>query len=667
MKNRMGYIVLLIICVLAVAVMTGCNSNKETSKRTNSDSEFGLAETTKEGTILHAFSWSFDTIKNSMADIAAAGYTSVQTSPINECYDGDNGMQLFGDGKWYYHYQATDYKIGNYQLGTRDEFIEMCKEADKYGIKVIVDIAVNHTTTHTDVVSENLHNAVGGADKLYHKNGFTDIADYADRLNSTAFAMGGLPDIDTENHKYQEYIINYMNDCIACGADGFRFDAARHVGMIDDPGEDGKTCDFWDNVLGALDNKDKLFNYGEVLQGNNDRIEDYIKTIGAATASSYGLVLRNSFRFSKLNAEELTGYYCEDLTDVVLWVESHDNYINDKTSQLLDDNDIIMAWAIIASRADGTPLFFDRPYRSDKDNVWGTVNEIGIPGSDLYKSKEISAINHFRNAMLGEKDNVFNPEGTNQVLLIERGKKGLVIANMGEDYEINVKTSLKNGTYVNRIDGTTEYVVKGGKITGTIPAKSAVVLYNDGYVERTTMPVVSADAEEYYHMESDKVDVTLHVSGAEEGTYILGDGAETTFNDGTVITVGDTIKAGESLKLIVKATNKDGYTTFMPYYFTKEEIVEETTIKDGITVYFEKPESWADTLYAYVYDDSDGGLKILEDWPGIEMKDEGNGKYSFTFSKEWSKGRVMFSDGENQYPSSSEPGAPIEENKVYKQ
>ena len=39
--------------------------------------------------ILHAWSWSFNTIKEHLPEIKAAGYTIVQTSPINECVVGD--------------------------------------------------------------------------------------------------------------------------------------------------------------------------------------------------------------------------------------------------------------------------------------------------------------------------------------------------------------------------------------------------------------------------------------------------------------------------------------------------------------------------------------------------------------------------------------------------
>ena len=82
---------------------------------------------TNDDVILHAWSWSFDTIAANMKDIAEAGYAYVQTSPANTCFVGeDGGMALYsqpGDsvkGKWYYYYQPTDWKIGNYLLGSRE-------------------------------------------------------------------------------------------------------------------------------------------------------------------------------------------------------------------------------------------------------------------------------------------------------------------------------------------------------------------------------------------------------------------------------------------------------------------------------------------------------------------------------------------------------------------
>ena len=53
-------------------------------------------ESIHDGAILHAFCWNFKTIKENMKDIAAAGFTAVQTSPINECLDTHPALEIHG-------------------------------------------------------------------------------------------------------------------------------------------------------------------------------------------------------------------------------------------------------------------------------------------------------------------------------------------------------------------------------------------------------------------------------------------------------------------------------------------------------------------------------------------------------------------------------------------
>lgn len=172
----------------------------------------------------------------------------------------------------------------------------MCDEAEKYGIKVIVDVIANHTTPSTSAVSQDLIDAGGGSlDTLYHKNNAYDLNDFSNRLACTTYKMGGLPDINTERTSFQDYFIEYLNDCVACGADGFRYDTAKHIGLPDDPKEDdGFTNNFWQRVITEVNNADNLFIYGEVLQGNNERIADYIEAIGHTTASTYGSKIRGA-------------------------------------------------------------------------------------------------------------------------------------------------------------------------------------------------------------------------------------------------------------------------------------------------------------------------------------------------------------------------------------
>ncbi|WP_256866607.1 alpha-amylase family glycosyl hydrolase, partial [Streptococcus dysgalactiae] len=39
----------------------------------------------------------------------------------------------------------------------------------------------------------------------------------------------GLYDLNTQNKAVQEYLLNYLKQAVADGADGFRFDAAKHI------------------------------------------------------------------------------------------------------------------------------------------------------------------------------------------------------------------------------------------------------------------------------------------------------------------------------------------------------------------------------------------------------------------------------------------------------
>ena len=653
----------IISAALSALLVTGtaaCFSGCESS----GGNTFKTADKVEDGTILQAFSWDFKTIKASLPDIAAAGFSAVQTSPINECLEGeDGGMQLYGNGKWYYHYQPTDFKIGNYQLGTRDEFKELCEEADKYGIKIIVDIIANHTTPQLDAVSKDLIEAGGGSfDTLFHKNNSKDIKDYGDRLMCTTAKMGGLPDINTERPSFQEYFISFVNDCIACGADGFRYDTAKHIGLPDDPKEDdGFENNFWKRVTKDIDKADDMFIYGEVLQGNNDRIADYINEIGRTTSSSYGSKLRAALMNNIVDTSSVKEYWLGNAPlNMVTWVESHDNYINDGTAFDLTNEQIVLGWSIITARKDGTPLFFSRPYNCSMQNIWG-MNRIGAQGDDIYKSSTVSAVNFFRTAMIGEEENLVNPNKDSTILMIERGKKGAVIVNTIGEKVVDFETSLADGKYVDRVDGKTEYTVKDGKLScdSKIKGNSVVVLYNDGFTAHDAPANAGVAKDTVFTFEKDSMDVTLTLENADEGEYTISGGESKSFKDGDKVTLTPTDGGATILELT--AENKSGLKTYEKLAFYKPEVFE---VKKGEKIYFEKPSDWDDEINVYIYNESG---EEIGDWPGTAMTKEADGKYSYTFEKDWSSPLVIFNDGDKidsvQYPA--ERGLKAEKDKTY--
>lgn len=442
------------------------------------------AWTFAEGTILHCWCWSFGTIEANMEKIADAGYTHLQTSPANTCLIGENGgMELMStsSGKWYYHYQPVDFKIGNYQLGTRDQFISMCAKAHEYGIKVIVDIVPNHTTPLKDQVSKELVDAVGGMEKLYHKGKGTGLRNYDTNTN-----IGGLPDIDTENPLFQEYFLSYLDDLVDCGADGFRIDCAKHIGLPDDPRDDpDQENNFYPVITRKTKNAKNLFIYGEVLQDQTSREDAYGEYIWV-TASNYGKVLRSSVKNRKLSGKGLVNLQNKASPKVVTWVESHDTYANKGESASLTDFEIRAAWAVIASRRDGIPLFFSRPKGKEGMQFPGE-SKIGDAGSDLYFHPEVAAVNKFRKAMKDEPNMFLNGEtegdGANKInpglLFIRRGSRGIAIINMNTTTQkIRFKCGLPSGTYKDRAWGI-KFKVKNSFLEGLVPPERIAVVYSD--------------------------------------------------------------------------------------------------------------------------------------------------------------------------------------------
>ena len=447
---------------------------------------------TNDDVILHAWSWSFDTIAANMKDIAEAGYAYVQTSPANTCFVGDDGgMALFsqpGDtvkGKWYYYYQPTDWKIGNYLLGSRDQFKSMMDSAAKYNVKVIVDVLPNHTAVDHTAVLPSLDEAVGGHDKLFHANGFTPIRDYNDRYECTTGEMGGLPDVNTENPDFQHYYMTYVNDLLSLGVKGFRYDTAKHIGLPSDPLDSLATRNnFWDVATGREDVKglrlavpaDSLFIYGEVLQDKNVKETEYAEYMDL-TASAYGHALRNVLGNSDFKADSLLNWHHPvDGKHLVTWVESHDTYANEHESAGLTDEQIRMGWVFLTARQNGTPLFFSRPAGSTRENYWGN-NRVGARGNDEFKHPEVVAVNKFRRDMKGQPETI-SATDNGAVIEVSRGTAGAAIINItGENQTVeNLATSLPDGEFTDVVNGNT-FTVTDGQLSGQLAPYTSYILY----------------------------------------------------------------------------------------------------------------------------------------------------------------------------------------------
>ncbi|MBR1732024.1 MAG: Ig-like domain-containing protein, partial [Ruminococcus sp.] len=470
----------------------------------------------------------------------------------------NGGLQIYGtNGRWYYHYQPTNYTIGNYQLGTEDEFKAMCTTAHSYGVKVIVDVVANHTTTATSDVSSALKNIEGG---LYHNKGGMPNGT-TDRYDMTQKNLSALFDTNTQNPNYQNVILEYLKKCVADGADGFRYDAAKHIELPSD--DSSYASDFWPVVL----DNGSTFQYGEVLQSVNDHFSEYSQ-IMHVTASTHGGTIRQYFRdgCSKMAASSFLGYNSSGVKGdrLVTWVESHDTYANEEEVQYpstssfwLTNDEIRRGWALIGSRKGSTSLFFSRPKDSqattDEDldgNVrWG-ANKIGDAGDENYFHPEVVAVNKFRNAMLGESEKLENPKSNKKFIMITRGTRGAVIINNSDtdlvlDKELGQETAIADGTYKDAAHGS-EFIAYGGKLYGTVKAKEVAVIYDDADY--------SSNVPEEY--------TTAPTEPETQATETSTSATEPSETKISVKAAKSTIYVGGTTTVTATVTNKVGSTTF---------------------------------------------------------------------------------------------------------
>ena len=474
-----------IFALIACAVLAACTSNTTYNlvDRMTHD-----PNATNTETILHVWSWNFPTIAENMKQIADAGFTMIQTSPVNACFSPEGGnVKILDDkeGNWYHYYQPTDWTIGNNIVGTEAEMKAMLDSARKYDIRVLVDVLPNHTAFDIDLVTDEFYAAVGGRDKMFHTHGLEDIKDYNDRTQCTHQGVGGLPDVNTENPLFQKYYMEFVNKLVNMGVRGFRYDTAKHIGVHSDPldTEAGvQENDFWDVATGRKEvlgvslaiPYDSLFVYGEVLQDKNVPENEYAGYFGQ-TASSYGHVLREVL--SKRSAKDidiLSWYHTAAPEYLTTWVESHDTYCNANESAGLTDAQIRTGWVFLTARQNGTPLFYSRPMNSTRENYFGD-NLLGARGNDEFFHPEVVAVNKFRKAMEGEVEDVqVSPDG--EVVVVSRGNKGAAIINFSlECNDLELSTTLPDGNYTDKVYGNA-FTVENGMLKGKVKQETTYII-----------------------------------------------------------------------------------------------------------------------------------------------------------------------------------------------
>ena len=518
--RRMLSILLVILTVTTCAVVAGTavasgksadlavtSAYQDMLAKTSAE-DYGLAPTVNEGTILQAWNWSFKNIEANLEKVASQGFTTIQVSPpniVNKATAGVHVLERDGKNGWWRYYQPAGFTINTLTdnaMGTKTEFESMCTKAHSLGLKIIVDAVINHmgckdgeeNETSTDPMKHVTPMAATYEPEIYNNKAFhtpwanmtykedpNKYSQYESTYDLTRNCTSRLPDLDTGSTIVQTAIYDYMDELIASGADGFRFDAAKHIETPDDISS--LRSNFWTNTLGKVRKKyagtNEVYAYGEILNncGVNRPFSMYTKLFDVTDSSSYWGIKDAACNGSG-NA---TPYYPSTnftKANTILWDESHDTYMDGATTSLTTTQRGKI-WALVAGRADITTVYFARPDDSTSTNACYNVL-LGDAKSTSWANATTKAINQFHNYFVGQSE--YCTANSNGWAYIERGTKGVMIVHLGGSTSGSV--SLKNnnkltaGTYIDSITKN-KFTVTASTIKGSVGSSGVACLYYD--------------------------------------------------------------------------------------------------------------------------------------------------------------------------------------------
>ena len=494
------------------------------------DNKYGLKDNIQDGVILHCFDWTLADIQEEIPNIAKAGFTAVQTSPVHE---------RAGKGSvWYDVYRPYDFKIGN-GLGTEADLKALCAKAHEYGVKVIVDVVANHTDYST--VADRLMDQ-----GLYHKP--FDVGNWNDRDQVTHGKIG-MWDLDTNNPTVQAIIKQYIQDLKACGVDGVRWDAIKHIGL---PSEGDS---FMQNVVDQ-----EMYNYGEILDstgGDDNVLFPEYQTYMSITDNGYGNGFANSFAGGSIN--ESVGNFNQrnaKTEKLVYWGESHDTYANDGgESKNKSQNVIDRAYAVVAGNNGATALYFSRPFQKDKGAI-----KFGDKGSVHFKDAEVAQVNYMHNVCAGEPNYYVKGNG---VCAQVRKSGAIIVLGNGSDRDVTVANGagdgkwLKSGTYKDMVGGGA-FTVNASTISGHVGESGIAVIYNAGSI--VLPPEVVFNPADGTAFSDETLTVTATPLNAVSAWIQVNDGAKQDFTADKQFTVGADVAYGKNVTITWGATDKEGKT-----------------------------------------------------------------------------------------------------------
>jgi alpha-amylase len=111
---------------------------------------------------------------------------------------------------------------------------------------------------------------------------------------------------------------------------------------------------------------------------------------------------------------------------------------------------------------------------STRENYFGD-NLLGARGNDEFFHPEVVAVNKFRQAMEGQKEDIQIKED-GKVIVVNRGDMGAAVINFSlEENAVELATALADGEYADQVYGNV-LKVENGVLKGTVQPETTYII-----------------------------------------------------------------------------------------------------------------------------------------------------------------------------------------------
>lgn len=220
-----------------------------------------------------------DGITRKMGYLKSLGVSGIWLTPINPSPS-------------YHGYDVTDYFAINPQFGTLADLRRLVRVAHADGIKVLMDLVINHTSNRNPwfIRAQNPHSPyhdwyiwAGPRANLQRKNPWGDHAwrTAPDGQHYLGVFTAQMPDLNYDNPAVRREMIKVGRFWLRQGVDGFRLDAAKHIYVNfksddDNPRAIAKNVAWWKQFRAALRTTDpNVFLVGEVSAEQEIQLAPY--------------------------------------------------------------------------------------------------------------------------------------------------------------------------------------------------------------------------------------------------------------------------------------------------------------------------------------------------------------------------------------------------------